>query len=454
MVSVRLPSSTAFRFAVFFSVAFTLLILVLGAGIYWAVRHELAYELDQRVITERSSILREVADGDGSGGRGLARTIALRVGQQRSDMRYALLDAMGHEVAGQPIAAPPPLGWSSMNFPRKSGRPDDTRAFASRTADGGLLIVGSDPEAIEKLDERMVPLFAAAFGLIATIGVAGAFLLGRVLQRRLDTINRTAEAIIAGDLTQRMPLSGSGDEFDRLSATLNRMLERIAGLLDNLRQVSGDIAHDLRTPLTRLRQKLELAAARPDEPAALKQAMEAAIEQTDDMLALFGAILGISEIEAGGAGVRMARVDLSGLIADLADSYQPSVEDAGRTLTRDIAGGIVIEGNRELLAQAGVNLLDNALRHTPAGTAMSIGLARQGDDIVLTVADHGPGIPHADRERVFARFIRLEDSRSTPGHGLGLALVAAIAHAHGGIATLHDNHPGAKVMVTLPGGPR
>ena len=150
----------------------------------------------------------------------------------------------------------------------------------------------------------------------------------------------------------------------------------------------------------------------------------------------------------------MARVDLSGLIADLADSYQPSAEDAGRTLARDIAAGIVIEGSRELLAQAGVNLLDNALHHTPAGTAIAIGLARHGDDVVLSVADHGPGIPQADRERVFARFIRLEDSRSTPGHGLGLALVAAIAHAHGGTAALHDNHPGAKVMLTLPGGPR
>ncbi len=168
------------------------------------------------------------------------------------------------------------------------------------------------------------------------------------------------------------------------------------------------------------------------------------------MLALFAGILGISEIEAGGAGVRMTRVDLTALVTDLADSYQPALEDAGRKLTRDIASGIEVEGNKELLAQAGVNLLDNALRHTPPGTEIGISLAARTDEIALAVSDRGVGVPPADRERVFQRFTRLESSRSTPGHGLGLSLVAAIAHAHGGFAGIEDNHPGAIVMITLP----
>jgi signal transduction histidine kinase len=450
MPELRLPSSTAFRFAVFFSMAFTLVIVVMGASVYWAIRSELRYELDQRVVTARDALVREAAHDP----QGLRGAIAYRVAHERGDMRYALLDATGRLVAGRPINKPPRPGWSGIKF-RMPGEPKDpARVLAARTRDGGLLIVGSDPEAIEELDERMVPLFVAAFGLIAGIGAIGAFLFGRLLQHRLDAINRTAEAIIGGDLARRVPLGGKGDEFDRLAATLNRMLERIGGLLDNLRQVSGDIAHDLRTPLTRLRQKLELAAAGPDAPAPLKRAIHEAIEQTDDMLALFAGILGISEIEAGGAGVRMTPVDLSALITDLADSYQPSAEDGGRTLSRDIAPGIVIEGNRELLAQAGVNLLDNALRHTPAGTAIAISLSERGDDVVLAVSDRGPGIPAADRDRMFTRFTRLESSRSTPGHGLGLSLVAAIARAHGGIATLEDNHPGAIAMVTLPRGPR
>jgi signal transduction histidine kinase len=450
MARPRLPSSTAFRFAMFFSMAFTLVIVVMGASVYWAIRNELRYELDQRVVTARDALVREAAHDP----QGLRGAIAYRVAHERGDMRYALLDASGQLVAGRPMNKPPRLGWSGIKF-RMPGEPKDpARIFAARTADGGVLIVGSDPEAIEELDERMVPLFVAAFGLIAGIGAIGAFLFGRLLQRRLDAINRTAEAIIGGDLARRVPLGGNGDEFDRLAATLNHMLERIGGLLGNLRQVSGDIAHDLRTPLTRLRQKLELAEAGPDEPAALKQAMHEAIEQTDDMLALFAGILGISEIEAGGAGVRMTQVDLSALITDLADSYQPSAEDSGRTLSRDIAPGLVIEGNRELLAQAGVNLLDNALRHTPAGTAIGIGLIERGDDIVLSVSDQGPGIPAEDRERMFTRFTRLESSRSTPGHGLGLSLVAAIARAHGGTATLEDNHPGAIAMVIIPRSPR
>jgi signal transduction histidine kinase len=450
MARPRLPSSTAFRFAAFFSMAFTLVIVVMGASVYWAIRNELRYELDQRVVAAQSdTVVLGFAQQ-----RLARRAIDYRVAHERGDLRYALLDANGRLVAGLPIDRPPVLGWSGIEFRMPDNPTDGARVFAARTADGGLLIVGSDPEAIEELDERMVPLFVAAFGLIAAIGATGAFLFGRLLQRRLDAINRTAEAIIGGDLARRVPLSGKGDEFDRLAATLNQMLERIAGLLGNLRQVSGDIAHDLRTPLTRLRQKLELAEAGPDEPAALKGAVHQAIEQTDDMLALFAAILGISEIEAGGAGVRMTRVDLSALVTDLADSYQPSAEDGGRTLTRDIAGGVVIEGNRELLAQAGVNLLDNALRHTPAGTPIGISLTARGDDIILAVSDHGPGIPADDRARMFTRFTRLESSRSTPGHGLGLSLVSAIAHAHGGTATLDDNHPGAIAMVTIPRSPR
>lgn len=443
---MRASASPAFRFAAFFSLAFTVLIVVLGAATHWAMRKELRYELDQRVVATREALLREAVNHDA----GLRGAVAYRSAHERGDMRYALFDRTGKLVAGRGVAAVPSVGWSAMDFINSDHRPDDTRALASRTADGGLLIVGSDPEALEELDHHMVTLVAAAFGLIAAIGVTGAFLFGRLLHRRLDAINTTAEGIIGGDLSRRVPVSGTGDEFDRLAATLNQMLERIESLLGNVRQISGDIAHDLRTPLTRLRQKLELASAGPDEPARLKCAIDDAIDQTDDTLALFAGILGISEIEAGGAGVRMSRVDLTALVTDLADSYQPALEDAGRKLIRNIVPGVEVEGNKELLAQAGVNLLDNALRHTPPGTEIGISLAARGDEIALAVSDRGIGVPPADRERVFHRFTRLESSRSTPGHGLGLSLVAAIAHAHGGSAAIEENHPGAIVMITFP----
>ena len=448
---LKLPSSTAFRFAAFYSLAFTVLILALGTAMYWAIRQELRYELEQRVTTERGAVLREASD---LGAGGLETIIADRAATKHSDMRYALLDASGRLRAGWKVTAIPAPGWSDMVFVKHSGKLDDTRAFTSRTADQGILIVGADPEAIEELDSRIIPLFAVAFSLITAIGVLGAFLLSGALGRRLGAINRTADAIIGGDLTQRMPLSGTGDEFDRLSETLNQMLDRIAGLLDNLRQVSGDIAHDLRTPLARLRQRLDLALAGNADAPALRTAMQQAIEQSEDMLDLFAAILSISEVEAGGAVLRMASLDLSGLMNDLADSYQLSAEDAGRSFSRSIAPGIAIEANRELIAQLVVNLLDNALRHTPPGTAIGIALSADTDAVRLAVSDRGPGVAEVDRERVFARFARLESSRTTPGHGLGLSLVAAIATAHGGTVRLDDNHPGVIFMVTLPRRPR
>ncbi|CUS43775.1 MAG: HAMP domain-containing sensor histidine kinase [Pseudomonadota bacterium] len=447
----RLPSSTAFRFAAFYSLAFTALILALGTAMYWAIRQELRYELEQRVVTERGAILREASN---LGAGGLEKIIAERARQERGDMRYAVLDAAGRLQAGRKVTAIPSSGWSNMWFVKDGGMLDDTRAFASRTAGGGTLIVGADPEAIEELDGRIIPLFAIAFSLIAAIGVIGTFLLSGALGRRLGAINRTADAIIGGDLAQRMPLSGTGDEFDRLSETLNQMLDRIAGLLDNLRQVSGDIAHDLRTPLARLRQKLDIALASNADAPALRTAMQQAIEQTEDMLDLFAAILSISEVEAGGVVVRMTGLDLSALMTDLADSYLPSAEDSGRQLLRSIAPDVEIDGNRELIAQLVVNLLDNALRHTPPGTAIGIALAAGEEGVQLVVSDRGPGIPEADRERVFARFARLESSRTTPGHGLGLSLVAAIARAHGGTVRLDDNYPGVTAMVNLPRRPR
>jgi signal transduction histidine kinase len=426
---IRPRSSTAFRFAAFYSLAFTVLILALGAVMYWAVRSELRYDLDQRVIIERNAVVRDAAV------QGLARVVAERSGDDRGDMQYALIDASGRLVAGRKMVAPPKrLGWSEIDFVKDNGDPDYTR-----------LIVGADPEAIESLDDRMLPLFAIAFGLIVAIGIAGAFWLGGAITRRLASINRTADAIIGGDLSQRMPLTGSDDEFDRLSATLNLMLDRIAGLLDNLHQVSSDIAHDLRTPLTRLRQKLELGSGDAGDVEALRRAIEEASVQTDEILSLFTAILSISEIE--GSALRFKQFDLSGLIADVADSYVLAAEDTGRKLTRTVAPGIVINGQRELVAQLFVNLLDNALRHTPDRAEIAVTLQSAGDRAVLIVSDNGPGIAEEDRGRVFERFVRLDRSRTTPGHGLGLRLVAAIAAAHGATTALEDNHPGVKMMI-------
>ncbi|MDB5669350.1 MAG: Periplasmic sensor signal transduction histidine kinase [Alphaproteobacteria bacterium] len=438
-----MANSTAFRFALFFSVAFALLTMALGVGIYWSIHSELRRDLDQRILTERSSLLRQAAGSD------LAKAVADRAAHEHGDMRYALLGADGRLIAGQMVAGALVPGWSATLFRKPSGEMDPARALTVPMAGGARLVVAADPEAIEELDAHMVPIFIAAFGVIVAIGAGGAFILGRALRRRLEAVDRTANAIIAGDLSQRVPLSGSGDEFDRLATTLNLMLERIAALLGNLRQVSGDIAHDLRTPLTRLRQKLELGVAGGGDAASLREVMIDAIEHSDDMLALFAAILSISEVEAGGARVRKDRLDLSALVLDLAESYRLSAEDKGQRLSAQVDPGVEVDGNRELLAQLCVNVLDNALHHTPPGTAIAISLTN-GEAVELVIEDSGPGIPAEESERVFGRFIRLERSRSTPGHGLGLSLVAAIAKAHGGEVRIEDNRPGVKLMVRLP----
>ena len=437
----KFTRSSAFRLALFYSMAFALVTLALVVGMFFAMRTELRRELDQRVIAERESVVRQASSGN------LNSIVTYRTEHGGEDLRFAVLGSDGRLLAGRPVVRAPKTGWSNIDFRDDDGGPDPARVYASALPGGGMLIVGIDPESVEHLDNRMAKLFAGAFGLITLIGIAGGFLLSSILSRRVDAITGAAEAIIGGDMAQRMPVAGTNDEFDRLSATLNRMLDRITGLMDNLRQVSGDIAHDLRTPLTRLRHKLELPLASGASPEAMSDAIHDAVDQTDEILALFTAILGISEVEAGGLKLQHKPVDLSTLAHDIADSYGPAAEDGGRSIARDIAPDIAIDGSRELLAQLLVNLLDNALRHTPEGAAIDVCLVANDNDVVLTVADNGPGIPVADRERVFARFTRLEGSRSTPGHGLGLSLVAAIATAHHATINLEDNRPGVKIMV-------
>lgn len=441
--------SATFRLAAVFSLAFTLAALVLGVMIYRAVGSELHYELQQRVLAERAVLLREARLG-----AGLAATIDAQTRHGARDTYYSLLNRRGALLAGSAVRNPPAAGWTdALSFTDQDGREDDARALVTPLADGGRLIIGVDPESVERLDEKMGWLLIAVFGAMALIGVAGGFLLSAALRRRLDAITATAEAIIGGDLTQRMPVGATGDEFDRLSETLNRMLDRIDALLANLRQLSGDLAHDLRTPLTRLRQKLDLPDLTDADPVILRSAIEQAGAHADELMALFAGLLEISEVEAGGA-LRLKPVDLSALVADIADSYVPAAEDSGRVLTREIAPELMIDGQRELVAQLLVNLLDNALRHTPPGATVAVSLAPAGDRVQLTIADDGPGIPADERERVFERFVRLERSRTTPGHGLGLRLVAAIATAHGATVTLTDNHPGVRMMIDFKRGQR
>jgi hypothetical protein len=247
-----------------------------------------------------------------------------------------------------------------------------------------------------------------------------------------------------------MPRDHSGSEFDRLAATLNEMLDRIGELMDNLRQVSNDVAHDLRTPLARMQQALHAALAGDDDPARLRAAAEAAAARSQELLELFAALLRISEIESLRVRAGFRAVDLSGLAEEVADTLRPEFEDAAHGLRCTIAAGIVVDGDRRLLAQLLVNLLENTLRHTPAGTCVRLELSRAHGVFELHITDDGPGIASGDRDAVLRRFTRLEHSRSTPGHGLGLSLVAAICKAHQFSLLLGEASPGLRVTITGP----
>jgi len=266
---------------------------------------------------------------------------------------------------------------------------------------------------------------------------------------RVEAVNRTSARIIRGDLAQRVPLTGSGDEFDQLAGNLNAMLDQIERLMLGMRQVTDNIAHDLRTPLARLRARLEVTLLERPDINRYGEALRETIAEADHLLGTFNALLSIAEAESGARRENMAAVDLAAIARSVAELYEPVADDKGLALTVEAEPGIAVQGDRHLLSQAVANLLDNALKYTPEGS-VNVALQRVGNLVRLEVADTGPGVPADRRETVFDRFVRLEGSRSTPGNGLGLSLVRAVAKLHGGEVWLEDNAPGLKAIVTLP----
>jgi len=286
-------------------------------------------------------------------------------------------------------------------------------------------------------------------GLVALgMGLLGGAAMGRNLLRRVELVNRTSERVMAGNLSDRIPLDGTSDEFDLLAANLNRMLDQIERLMTVMREVTDDVAHDLKTPLSRLRARLELALLGPVDAGAQREAIRAAIDEADRLLATFNALLRIAEAEVGAGRDLAEPLDLAEVAHSVVEFYEPVAEEKGFSIILTTEPQVKIRGDRHLLSQALANLLDNALKYA-CGGEIQVRVFRS-EKAVIEVADHGPGIPAADREVVFDRFVRLEPSRSTPGNGLGLSLVRAVAHRHHGTVTLADNHPGLIVRLEFP----
>ena len=448
--------STSFRLLAWYAVVFGASVAILFLIVYWITITALDDQLSDSVERE-TEVLVELYRSRGF--KSLVRAIELRMVELRPPRRYYLLqDAAGKRIAGnvppmKPLEGERILPVSSLLADR-SAKPDDPDdafpivAHGRQLENGGFLLVGESRYRAVTAREAIFRALAWGIAITVLLAAAGGAALGIGFLRRIEEINRTTRSIMDGDLGKRVPASGVGDEMDQLAVNLNAMLDRIQVLMESLKRVSDDIAHDLRTPLSRLRHHLE--AARGRTPAGGDAVIEQSIAEVDAILETFSALLRISQIEAGARRAAFSDVSLGEIVSTVCEAYAPVAEDRGQRLKTALVSVPPVHGDRELLTQMVANLIENPIRHCPAAVDITVGLAQEDGAPVLRVADTGPGIPAAEREKVFRRFYRLEASRTTPGSGLGLALVKAVADLHGASVELSDNRPGLLVTIRFP----
>ena len=436
MASLR--GSAAYHIAVSFAAALSWAILLLGTAVYFVISADLERQRDRHVAEELSRLWREPSRAE------LLRELQWREKDSNiKGVRYAVFDREGRRIAGN-LDVPAPLpGFTKLPALRGSPEFGTLRLGAADLADGSRVVVGAYSARVDSVLRLVVKIFASAFIAGLAVSIGAGWVLGRYLRYRLKPIHSTANAIVTGDVEWRVPISARGDEFDTAGVAVNLMLDRIAGLMENLRQVSSDIAHDLRKPLIRL-------LCQADRLGEVAGAEQRVIELGDELLMLFSGILRLSEVEGGGLERNFSPIDFSALMTEVAESFAPPLTDVGDTFQWQIEPGVMVKGSRELLAQLAANLLDNARIHTPAGTAITLSLKSEAGCAILVVVDTGPGVSEIDREKLLYRFFRAEASRTTPGNGLGLSLVAAAARAHGGVVKIEHATPGLRVVVTLP----
>lgn len=453
--------TTAFRFSL---VYFCLFAAAAGAAvgyIYWRTSVLLSAQLEDAIQAEIRNLDQQYRRG---GLEGLQRAIVERSATAGNSL-YLVADAEGRHLGGNLKSVSEEL-WNSTGrvafFYRRTVDEQVEQRFAFavifRLPNGYRLVVGRDIEDRREFGEVVRSALLWTLAGMAVVGLGGGILIGRSLLRRIETMTETSRTIMAGDLSRRIPLTGTDDEFDRLAVSLNEMLRRIEELIAGFKEVSDNIAHDLKTPLSRLRNRVETALRDQTDPQTYRDALQATIEDADELIKTFDALLSIARLEAGAAHSADERFDLAAVVTDVCELYEPLAEERGIRLELKPAEATIVEGKRELIAQAVANILDNAIKYGTNGPArpkpnlerISVSLAPLRERADIIVADSGPGIPAQDRERVLKRFVRLEASRSLPGSGLGLSLAAAVARLHGGSLTLSDNQPGLKATLSLP----
>ncbi|WP_425062479.1 sensor histidine kinase [Pyruvatibacter mobilis] len=455
----KLLSTTTFRLALVYLALFLASASALLAYLYWNTAGFLARQTETTILAETSALVSQYDEG---GRAALVHGVITKARDPRQNL-YLLEDQNGEALGGNltswPLMASDTDGWLSFVYPRRTveGEVEIHEAIAvmTRLPEGMSLLVGQDIEERRQLEAQITNALGWAVGAMIVLGILGGAIISRNLVARIDDINRTAKDIMGGELSRRIPVTGAGDEIDQLAENLNDMLDQIERLMLGMRQVTDNIAHDLRSPLNRLRNRLEVTLMKPATQEEYAQALEKSIHEADELLGTFNALLLIARAEAGAARDGMDWVDLSALAQDAAELYEPVAEEAGLRLDLAIEPGIEYHGHRELLAQAIANLLDNAIKHAAHPGGIGEGVirlavqSRGSRGAEVSVSDNGPGIAPEDRERVLGRFVRLEQSRNTPGSGLGLSLVSAVTCLHGGALRLEDNEPGLRVVIGL-----
>lgn len=450
-----------FRTTAFKLVLGLLAVFVLAAGlglafVVWESGRVIQAQSARMVDAETANLAERYRLG---GFLGMAEAISERAAQPGSFL-YLLTAPNGEVLTGNVGTLPTDVlakhGTREVQYTRLGANQGPTPALVrvERLPNGSRLLVGRDLSERNRFAEILASTILGGLALVILVGLAGGLILARRVLVRLDGMTDTTRTIMAGNLSGRIPVNGSGDEFDRLALSTNQMLERIGELMSELRQVTDDVAHDLKTPLTRLRNRAEeaLRSARTDED--YRATLDRIIEESDALIRTFNTMLLIARAESGAAREAMSSVNAGEIVESVAELYEPSAEEAGLKLDIRVEPGLVVHGNRELIGQALANLADNAIKYGVAegssGGTISLAAEGDGDRVRFVVADNGPGIPADNRGRALERFVRLESSRTRPGSGLGLSLANAIARLHGGTLDLADNAPGLKVIIELP----
>lgn len=445
--------SAGVRFAIIYALVFGLSAFLLAVALWYSTLGLLQNQAQDAVRNDAQTLIEHYQIG---GINSLSAAITNRLESSIDpDGIYLLVDQAGVPLVGNLDQWPANLNqigvWYELPV-RQHGVRSVALLRVESLPNGLKLLVGRDMRARLQLRNVLRVGLVWALCLVIVLGLFGAFLIRSLFQRTIRDVSITASAIANGDISQRVPISGLGDEFDDLALTINDMLDRISRLMDGVRQVSNAIAHDLRTPVTRARTRLEDAAIHAHTKEEMEAAIDRAIQDLDGIMAVFQALMRISEIEAGARRAAFATFDLGPVLLDIDELYNAVAEEKGIELKTFVKSPLMVTGDRDLLQQAVVNLLDNALKFSTSGTSIELVAQRVNHMVLIVVADHGPGIAEKDRSRATERFFRGETARNTSGSGLGLALVAAVVQLHNGTISLEDNQPGLRAVLALPVG--